>query len=510
MRKLVVILMLLMLALPVVGAQDTQTVTMIVTRDPISFDPHGTLDPGAPVILAYIYDTLVYQAADGSIFPSLATDWTVSDDGLTVTFVLREDVVFSSGDPVNADAVIFTFERLQEMATRSLIFSEISNITAFEKVSDYEVTFQLENPSATLMSALTYPYAGILNPASVEAAGEAYGENPDGTGPFMLSEWIPESSITLVPNPNYAGHRPWVDADGAPAFDELVIQFNADQAARANALLAGQADMAYLNSAPQLQRFADSEDFYLLDSPGRSLVYIGMNTAKAPFDDVNVRRAIAHAINKQEIVDFVAEDGLGEVVNLSVPPTVFGYTDEFNAEADAYDLEAAQAALEAAGYNSSNPLTFTILTSTFPTFQDIATIMQAQLAPLGIEVEVEVLDFSAVSEMAANGEHDMLVSRYDWNDPDVIWRYLSSENIGRTNRFFYDNADVNRLTVEARQAFDPQVRFDLYRETQEIVLDEVPWIPVYMPITKVVVSNRVADVDILHSHIILDVATVNE
>ena len=131
---------LAVLAITPLSAQDT-TVTMVVTRDPVSLDPHGTLDPGAPVILAYIYDTLVYQDQDGSIQPNLATDWEVSEDQRSITFELQSDIVFSDGSPLNADAVIYTFQRLQELAQRSLIYSDISNISEFERVDADECAY---------------------------------------------------------------------------------------------------------------------------------------------------------------------------------------------------------------------------------------------------------------------------------------------------------------------------------------------------------------------------------
>lgn len=511
MRRIIVFLifslLLVLLAVPL-QAQDDQ-VTLIVTRDPISFDPHATLDPGAPVILNYIYDTLVYQDADGNILPSLAESWTVSDDLLSITFTLKPGIVFSDGSPVNADAVVFTYQRLQEEGVRSLISGEMANITGLVKVDDMTVTLELGEPSATLLSAMTYPYAAILSPSAVEAAGDSYGENPVGTGPFMLESWTPESELVMVPNPLYAGHRPWVEADGPPIIGSLRVQFSRDESARASALLAGDADIAYLASASQLVRFENNDDFTLLDSPSRGMNYLGFNTAQEPFDNVEVRRALAQAINRDEVL-LIASDGLGIVANTPLPANIFGYAEELEAEGIEYDPEAAQAALEAAGFGPDNPISLTILTSTFPTFQNIATVIQAQFAAVGVEAEVEVLDFSVVREMAVAGDYDMLVSRWDWNDADVLRRYVGTENIPNTNRFAYSNPELDELLTSGRQEFDPEARADFYVQAQRIILRDLPIMALYTPVTEVVVSNRLQDVGLLHSHVILDTATFVE
>ncbi len=491
-------LLILLLSVSAAAAQDDATVTMIVTRDPVSLDPHTTLDPGAPILLAYIYDTLVYQTPTGEVLPSLAESWTVSEDGLSITFTLKPGIVFSNGEPVNADAVIFTFQRLQSVGQRSLIYDEISNITAFEKVDDLTVTFQLEEPSATLLSALTYPYAGILEPSAVEAAGDTYGQNPVGTGSFILESWVPESELVFVPNPNYGGHRPWTDA-GTASIDALRVRFSTDESARVNALLADEADIVYLASGAQLDRVG--EGFTILESPARALVYLGFNTARAPFDNPDVRRAVEQAINKEDVLA-LAVNGIGQILNAPLPPTVFGFDETIDSEGLPYDPNAAQNLLASSGVTIDRPIR--ILTSTFPTFEAIGVVLQAQLAQLGITAEITVLDFAAVRDVALGGDYDILITRYDWNDPDVLWRYLGTDNLGNTNRYFYSNPELDALLVDARQTFDPAARAALYADAQRLIMQDAPIISLYVPQTMVVISDRVQNVELLHSHVVLE------
>lgn len=506
-RSFVVLVLLgLVLGAPLAQAQTgSREVTMALTRDPVTFDPHGPLDPSGPVILSYIYDTLLYQNQQEEIVPFLARDWQVSDEGRAITFELRDDVVFSNGAPVNADAVIFTFERLQQSSERSLISSEIANIAAFEKLGEYTVRFDLTEPSSTLLSALTYAYAAILEPGAVEAAGSEYGSHPVGSGPFMLQEWIQDNSLTLVPNPLYNGHRP-IDAEAGPvAVDALHIRFTTDQTARVNGLLSGEVDIAYITSAPLLEPLRGDPKFSLLDDPSRGFIFLGFNTARAPFDDVTLRQAVAHAIDKQAIVD-LARDGLGTVVDSPIPPSIFGYNPALDSEAPAYDPDASRELLAAAGYGPDNPLEVRLLTSTFPTYDAMATVIQAQLVEVGINATIDILDYGGMVAAANAGEFDVMLTRLDWNDPDLLRVYFSAG--ASANRYGYANPALDALTDEGRRTFDPEERFAIYTEAQRILLADLPIIPLHMPITNVVINNRIQGVELVHSYVSLENAQI--
>ncbi|NPV68994.1 MAG: ABC transporter substrate-binding protein [Anaerolineae bacterium] len=491
---------------PTVRAQEgPRELTMVLTRDPVTFDPHGPLDPSGPVILSYVYDTLLYQNQQEEIVPLLAREWQVSDDGHVITFTLRDDVVFSNGAPVNADAVIFTFERLQQSSARSLISTEIANIASFEKVDDLTVRFILTEPSVTLLSALTYAYAAILEPGAVEAAGDNYGTQPVGSGPFILSEWVQGTGLTLVQNPLYNGHRP-IDSEGGPVdLDTVHIRFTADQTTRVNGLLSGEVDIAYITTVPLLAPLKDDPNFSVLDDPSRGFIFLGFNMARAPFDDLALRQAVAHAINKQEIVD-LARDGLGVVTNTPIPPSIFGYNPELESETPVFDLEAARRLVAAAGYGPEKPLEITLLTSTFPTYEAMATVVQAQLAAVGITVNIEVLDYGGMVAAAGEGNFDLMLTRLDWNDPDLLRVYFAAD--ASANRYGYANPEFDALTNEGRRTFDPEARFAIYTEAQRIMLQDLPIIPLHMPITNVVVNNRIEGVELVHSHISLENARI--
>ena len=502
-RSLLLILVLL-LAMPFTIAQeDDKTVTVILTSDPRSLNPQTSPHPSHTPLFALIYDTLVYQEEGGAIVPYLAESWEISESGRDITFKLKPDIKFSNGNPVDADAVIYTFTRFQEVGQRSFIYGDIINIAEFEKIDDLTVIFHLRAPSATLFGALAYGFAGILDQETVEAA-EEYGAEPVGSGPYMIAEWVPEDSITWVSNPYYNGQRPSDLADVESNVSEVVIRFTRDQTTRVNALLAGEVDAAYITSAPQLARIADNPDFTVLSDNGRSLQIAGFNSGRAPFDNAELRVAVAQAIDKQAIVDIAAPDGMAEVMDVFIPPSIFGYNEALNANSIAYDVDAAKEAVAASGFDG----TIKILTSTTPGNDTVTTIIQAQLVEIGIDSEIEILDFSAVREVASSGDYDIIVTRYSWYDPDLLRIYLSTDTIGASNRYFFSNEGLDTLVAEGRSTFDVEARYDIYTQAQEIVMEEMPWVPLYMPVMKVVVSNRVENVDMLHGIVLIDDAVV--
>lgn len=501
-RVLIVLTLLLALSIPLISAQEGQTITMVFSDDPLTFDPQGRLGASGPTLSAYIYDTLLIQDAQGGLLPGIAESWTVEDDGRVVIFSLRDDVVFSNGEPLNADAVIYTFQRLQAFGQYSLIYSEIANISAFEKLDDYTVQFSLAEPSVPLLSALTYAYAGILEPGAVEAAGEDYGLNPVGSGPYMLDSWTAGNSLKLVRNPLYDGHRTLDDVPGL-AVDVINVEFSSDQLTRVNALLSGEVDIAYLSAAGVMEPVMDNADFQVFDTLARGVIYLGFNTARQPFDDIGLRRAVAQAIVKDDILT-IAADGLGQVVNQPLSPSIFGYDPALESEGLPYNLAAAQEAVTAAGYGPDTPLDISLITLANPTYQGIATVIQAELGEIGLNVSVEAMDYGAMLAAASEGSYDMMVLRYDWNDPDILRLYLGTESIGAANRFGYSNPDLDALLTAGRQEADPDSRAAIYAEVMQVLMDEVPLIPLYVPMTSVVTTSRLQNVEVLHSYVILE------
>jgi peptide/nickel transport system substrate-binding protein len=480
------------------------TLARAMTSEPASIDPQGAPSSGLSLVAPYLFDTLVVKDVDNSIHPLLAESWEISDDGLSITMKLRDGVVFQDGAPLDAQAVKLTFERFLEKGTRSPIYGGIAQIASITAVDDLTVQFTFDEPAANFWSTISMPYAGIVSPQSMatfDETGEGY---LVGTGPFKLGEWQSGQSISLLRNEDYAWAADVVDNPAAPYLEELLFRVIPDSATQLAALEAGEVDVIFINQPSHKLQLEGADTVTLEEAVLNSLIYLGFNTQAAPFDEVKVRQALAHAVNKEDIVN-VALGGLGLAAYAPLPPTLPGFDPSLKDYELGHDPEQARTLLREAGFEETSEGTWTrdgqdlealLLTSTRPPNAAIATLLQSQLAAIGVPVEIQQLDGKAVMEATGEGKFDLLLWRYDWNDPDALNIFLGSDRIGRTNRVAYSNPDVDALLAQGAQELDETTRNQLYVDAQEIILLDAPWQPLYNPIDVMAMTERIQDVKI--------------
>lgn len=477
--------------------------TRALTTEPPGLDPAGAQGSGQNVVLPYLFDTLVAQDASNTVQPLLAETWEIADDAKSIYFTLREGITFHDGTPLDAEAVVFSFERLRDPALKSPMAASLKAVTAIEAVDARTVRFAFEAPSATFFSTITSPYASIVSPTAVKAEGEAFAQKPVGSGPFKLKEWTPGVSIVLERNPDYNWAPPMVENQGAPYLEGIAFPVIPDAAAQLTALKAGESDVIFLNSPDQITRLREDSDVALEEVSLNSLAYLGFNTAKAPLDDVKVRQALSHAVDKAAIVQ-AALGGEGAAAFAPMATTLLGFDESLKSAELGYDPAKAEALLAEAGFTKSGdtfwigadgqPLGLVLLTSTRAPNQDVATVIQSQLKAIGVAVEIQQLDATAAGKAAVEGQYDLLLWRYDWNDPDVLNVNLNSARIGSTNRVFYANEQVDALLAQAAAELDAAKRAELYVEAQQLILADAPWQPLYTPVDMVALNPRVKGV----------------
>lgn len=474
-------------------------ITRAMTSEPALLDPQGAASSGLNLVLPYIFDTLIFRHTDNTYKPYLAEGWEVAPDGKAVTFKLRKGVTFHDGSPLNAAAVAFTFERFKKTGVKSPIYGEIKAITAVQPLDELTVRFLLESPSAVFFSALSQPYAGIISPAAVQQAGDEFGRRPVGTGLFKLEVWRPGTTIILERNPAYNWGPPVVKNRGPANIDKLIFKIIPDANTQLAALQSGDVDVIFINDPAHFQKLEADKNIKIYRWTADSLIYLGYNCAKPPFQEVKVRQAISHAINKDEIIK-MALGGLGQRADTFLPPTLLGYNPDLKRYGQDYDPARAKALLVEAGFvqgadglwqRDGKRLEGVLLTSTRAPNEAIATVIQSQLKVIGVAVEITRLDSTAVMKATTEGRFDLLLWRYDWNDPDVLNMYLSSSRIKQTNRTAYSNKAVDSLLEQGRLELDPTKRKDIYYEVQKILLTEAPWLPLYIPVEGIAVRNRV-------------------
>ena len=481
------------------SAATEAVLTRAMTSEPAGLDPEGPPSSGLSLVLPYLFDTLVTRDVDNAIVPLLAESWEVSEDGLAITMKLKSDVTFHDGTPLNAEAVIRTFDRFKEVGTSSPIYSGIVQIESVEPVDELTVVFRFAEPTATVWSTLSMPYAAIISPASIdalEATGEGY---PIGTGPFLLDSWQPGQSITLRRNPDYGWGPSIVENRSAPHLDAMVFKVIPDATTQMAALESGEIDVIFINQPSHKAKLADNPNVELHETVLNSLIYLGFNNNQSPFDEKLVRQALSHAVDKEQIVE-LALGGLGIAAFAPLPPTLPGFDASLKDFELGYDPEEAVLLLQQAGYERTPdggwqrdgaPLQARLLTSTRPPNGDVATVLQSQLQSIGVPLEIQQLDAKAVMEATGEGDFDLLLWRYDWNDPDALNIFLATDRIGSTNRVAYSNPDVDALLQLGAHELDEAERDRIYLEAQRLILEDAPWQPLYNPVDAVAIDKRI-------------------
>ncbi|MGG1661930.1 glutathione ABC transporter substrate-binding protein [Brevibacillus sp. NRS-1366] len=445
--------------------------TLIVARkaDANNLDPHFISNiPSANYIYGKVYESLVSRDKNAEYKPTLATDWKQVDD-LTWEFKLREGVTFHDGAPFNAEAVKKTFERVLDPKVASPRASSFSMIKEIKAVDDKTVQFILQYPFAPLLSILASSEGSILSPKAIAEHSDTLSKQPVGTGPFKFESWTPGQDMTLVKNDSYWGEKPKVD--------KVLYKVVPEDTTRIAMVEAGEAHIGDQLPVTEVERAQATPSMNLVRAEGLGVEYIGFNVQKKPFDDVRVRQAVAHAIEKEAIVKGVYNNVGTEAVS-SLSSKVIGYNP--NLKDYSYDVNEAKALLAAAGY--ANGFKTSIVTDDRKERMNVAEVIQSQLKGIGIDVEIKVMEYGAYLDFTDKGEHAMFIGGWgnatgdgDYNQYNV---FHSSSKGSAGNLAFYNNPEVDKWIEEGRREKDATKRNEIYAKLQEIELKEVPVIPI--------------------------------
>ncbi len=483
--------------------------TLIFGRggDSITLNPPQVEDGESAKVCDMIYDTLVqYKANTTDLEPALATSWTRSADALTWTFHLQEDVQFHDGTPFNAGAVIFSLTRPQ------VLFREFHEqfISDIKAINNYTVQIQLKTPYAPFISTLAGTSFSIVSPTSHPNLAE----HPVGTGPFKFEKWDKGDKIVLTANETY-----WA---GKPALDCLIFRSIPDNATRLAELQAGNLHVMEFPNTDDIPTIQGDPQLELLKQPSLNTGYIAMNMEKPPFDNIKVRLAINHAINKVDIIERLYQ-GLGIPAKNPIPPTLWSYDDTI--EDYAYDPELAKQLLAEAGYPDGFDTTLWSLPVPRPYIPNgmaLAEEIQSDLQNVGINASIITYDWATYLNKTANGEHDMAMLGWiaDVADPDnFFYSLLSIPNAEKPayNISFYRNetlqtildrarmsTDADIATLEAQEddrfvggtITDRDVRTRLYQQAQAIVHRDAPWVPLAHAQRILVVNTDVKNINL--------------
>lgn len=463
------ILVLVAAATLLLGSAFAQRLVVGQGADAISLSPHNVNDQPSARVMSQIYDTLVVQTESLELVPGLAESWEQVDE-TTWIFNIRQGVTFHDGSALTASDVAYTLNRLRDPATAAPASFIVGFVNTLEATDEYTVRLTTNGPFAPLLAHLAHTATSILSQAAVEAAGEDYGTTVVvGTGPFKFVSWQTASQIVLERNDD------WWGGEVLPA--EVVFRPIVEGSVRAIELEAGGIDIAYALEPRDYLRLEDGSNPRVVVEAIETLStnYVGFNAAKAPYDDVRVRQAINHALDVGAIIDAIYE-GLGNPANGPISPQVFGAN--LDLEGYDYDPERARALLAEAGY--PNGFDTTIWTNDNPLRIQIAEIAQAFLADVGVNVEIQVLEWGAYLDGTAAGNHDMFILGWVTVTADAdygLYALFHSSQFGNAgNRTFWASDRLDELLDLGRSEADADTRMEIYAEAQEIIAEQAPWI----------------------------------
>jgi len=428
------------------AAQQTD-ITIGMALEPPNLDPTGGAAAAIDeVVYANVFEGLTRFAPDGSIVPGLARDWEVSEDGTVYTFNLREGVTFHDGSTLDAGDVVFTLERARAEDSTNAQKALFAGIESVEAVDPTTVRVTLSAPDGAFPFKMAWGDAVIVAP---ESAG-TLATNPVGTGPFRFGEWVQGDRVELVRNEEYWGEP--------VALEAATFKFISDPNAAFAAMMAGDIDAFPNFPAPEtLAQFEANPQFSVIVGSTEGETILAMNNAQPPLDDPRVRQAIAHAIDRQEIIDG-AMFGYGTPIGTHFAPHNPDYVDL--TDLSQHDAEQARALLEQAGQED---LTLRLMLPPPSYARRGGEIIAAQLREVGIETEISNLEWAQWLEQVFRGK-DFDLTIVSHTEPADINIYARPDYY-----FQYDNQRFRTLMDELEMTTNKEQRSALLRQAQEII-----------------------------------------
>jgi len=471
----------LLLASPAMSQTPPNVAIVGQIAEPKSLDPAAVTAVNDFRILVNVYDGLTrYRDGTLEVEPALAESWEISEDGKTYTFKLRSGVKFHDGSDFNAEAVKFNFDRMlkedhpfHDTGPFPLAFF-FSSVAEVNVIDDLTVEFKLNAPYAPFLSNLAYPTGLIVSPAAVEEYGKDFGRHPSGTGAFKFEEWEANAKVVVSRNEDY-----W---DGAAPLEAIVYRPITDANTRIAEMLAGGLDIMVEVPPDSLQQFRDNADYKVLEQAGPHVWFLILNAKEGLFSDKKVRQAANYAIDKKALTENVLQ-GTADIAAGPTPPA-FAWAYDESLDPYPYDPEKAKELLKEAGY-SGEPLTFYVTEGGSGMLDPVAmgTAIQADLQKVGMKVNIETYEWNTFLDKVnpgLEGKADMAEMAWMTNDPDTLpYLALRSEAFpdkGGFNSGYYSNPKVDELLNAAREATDQDERAKLYKEMQQIVHDDAPWV----------------------------------
>ncbi|GAA3731707.1 ABC transporter substrate-binding protein [Salinactinospora qingdaonensis] len=438
-----------------------------------TLDPHTSPGAGNNVWLFPVYDRLIHLSPDAELVPGLATNWEFTDDGTTLALTLREGVTFSDDTPFDAEAVKANIERAQTVEG-SAVKGELAVIESVEVVDDYQVEFNLANVNSSLPYVLTGRAGAMASPEAFDSLAQ----EPVGSGMYTVASYQPGTSATYERNEDY-----W-DPEAAQA---ATMEFTTvtDSLQRLNALKTGSIDATIL-SAKDVEA-AKSADFTVASEPVLEFYHLQLNISRPYLDDVRVRKAINHAIDRESLVSGLLF-GLGAPAVQPFPQDYFAYDEEIGTDHYAYDPERARELLAEAEVPEGQ--TIELINQNAPSYTQLSEAIKSQLAEVGLNAEItQTTNFANSFYVEGNGDAGAI----NWTgrpDPAQTAGLLYTEE-GFANPAKETTSEVADLHQELVATIDDDEREQLARDLSAQITEDALDVVLYFPFQNVAYSDKV-------------------
>ncbi|MFC4557765.1 glutathione ABC transporter substrate-binding protein [Virgibacillus kekensis] len=446
------------------GGDAPAEITYASTSDAAGLSPIDTNDSVSSNVTYQIYETLFTQDPQTlESKPLLAKSYETPDEN-TWVIKLREGIKFHDGTPFNAEAVKYTFDQIRDPERAAPRASLLAPIESVEVKDEYTVVIKTKEPYGPMLAALSHTNAAIVSPKA-DKEGDI-NKNPVGTGPFKFVEWVEGDHITLERNEDY-----WKDP---AALEKVTFKVVPEVSTAISMLETGEVQFIDALPSDQLPRIENINGVKVQKSPGTRVSYLGFNMEKAPFNELEFRKAVAYGVDQEAYVNQL--NGLGTFSESIIGPKVFGYNEKAEEAGYAFDKEKAKQIVEENGYGDEE---INLLVANRASYMKMAEIVQAQLTEIGLNVQIETMEWATFLETGRKGDYEMTFLGWSNSTADgseLLYPNLHSDNIGSSNFSRYSNPEFDKLVEESRQTVDQEVRKEKLHEANVMAIKDAVWV----------------------------------
>ena len=486
---------------------DTQTVSSIADRDTlnivladeiVSLDPAYSYDNLTNQVVNQITQGLLYFDYSGQLQPQLCSSWEAVDS-TTYVYQIRDDVCFSDGSPMTMEDVLFSLNRHMDEDVASYLAWMYANVDSIEQTGDWEITVHLSVPDAAWQYAFATTAGHIISKEYYEANAEQFGQpgvGVIGTGPYVLDSWTTGSEIKLTYNENY-----W-DKENVPQFKNIDFKIITDANTQATTLASGQADYMFDPPTEMLDTIREAENMNVTEVDGWTVLWMAMNCQSGPFSDVNVRKAVAYALDKDSLYEGVlTENGSYAKNGMPFSSALYGSESESwtayaeTAVDEKNDIEKAKEYLAQSAYPDGFECSLYINQDSI--YNSIAVYVQSALSQIGIDVTIETKSGDEMSniQFGSTRDYDLAIVRWTADYPDVsgqLYPLFHSSNIaeGGGNTSCYSNPEVDALLEAEVASIDMKERTELMQQALTIIANDTPMIGFDYPYKRVAMNSE--------------------